>query len=267
MIKNQFLGSLLAGVAATATAVSALNMSEVPALAQSDATSAPYRSSQVGIPKGYTGFLVYLANGFAPPGEDLILGQAAINLFHKGVMNYTDGQIAAERQEAIAFFRQRFGINLQNTADYQFAAFTLNPQLNYRAYVVGGERVPKSGWIVRDGGWVVLVRNPKGVTLGGEFAGRQVPAGTGFVFGNYNILTNQRGINGKAREILISFKSGIPIVVAADGSFAFGCDLYSKDYGIGKAQGFVDPFPVPQNSQLLRANYRNVLTFSKDGGL
>jgi hypothetical protein len=43
-------------------------------------------------------------------------------------------------------------------------------------YSMAGERVPAEGWEVRDGGWQLVVIDPDGFELGGDFAGLTIPA-------------------------------------------------------------------------------------------
>ncbi|MBE9049168.1 hypothetical protein IQ243_01870 [Nostocales cyanobacterium LEGE 11386] len=259
MKKRNFL-QLTAGIAGTAATAATLKSFDAPALAQN--------STRAGLPNTYDGFLVGMGNGTFPRGELFIFGTPGIELFHKGVMMLTDAQVEAQRQEAMAFFTQKFRINLQNTADYLFTAFAVNPLLNYRVYVAAGEKVPNEGWIIRDGGWAVIVNNPNGITLD---SGSHVPFGSMFVFGDYNILTTERergsrvwGRGRQFREINISYRSFAPIIPTEDGSFYFRCDAFSVDFGPGQARGVSSP--VFQNG-LERANIRNVMTFNSEGGL
>jgi hypothetical protein len=141
-----------------------------------------------------------------------------------------------------------------------FAPSTFDPRNEYRAYVVSDERVPSSGWVVRDGGWSAIVVEPDGFTLDGEFAGIHVPQGTAFAFGDYNILRTLP--SGKAIEpILIHYESGGPIIPNADkhGGFMFRCDLFSEEFGHGLAQGIVAGVTLPDGR--FQQNVRNVLTF------
>ena len=253
MKKRQFL-KVSTVMAATATMIQAF---DTPVLARTRISS--------GIPEGFNGFLVYLANGEIEPTELFITGLEAINSFHKQIMKRTDLEIEAHRKEAITFFNERFGTDVENTSDYSLSSYQINPKANYRAYVVGGERVPASGWIIRDGGWLLAVNNPNGVTLGGEFAGVEVPSGTRFLFGDYNILATNHRYSRQFREIIINLKSAQPIIFAPDGSSSFRCDVTSEKYGVGKAQGI--SAPLLQDNGLERVNIRNILTFSDIGGL
>jgi hypothetical protein len=76
--------------------------------------------------------------------------------FQKQIMHRSDAQIAEEQAKALAFFKQRFGLDPAN-GDVSISMFMFDPRNNYRAYVVSGEAVPSSGWVVRDGGWNATV--------------------------------------------------------------------------------------------------------------
>jgi hypothetical protein len=217
-------------------------------------------------PDGFDKFLVYMAAGVYDPDEPNPLTP---EVFQREIMGRSDEEIAQDRAAAIAFFNERFGLNLTDPGGLftsftvngvRFASGTFDPRNEYRAYVVSEERVPSSGWVVRDGGWSASVVDPEGITLGGEFAGVHVPQGTAFAFGDYNILRTLP--SGKEIEpILIHYESGGPIIPNADkaGGFMFRCDLISEEFGHGLAQGIVAGVTLPDGS--FQQNVRNVLTF------
>src|SRR5215213_5999785 len=70
-----------------------------------------------------------------------------------------------------------------------FESFMSDPHNEYRAYVISGQEVPPENWVVRDGGRMVTVTDPEGITLGGEYEGMIVSVDTVLVFGDYNIET------------------------------------------------------------------------------
>lgn len=77
----------------------------------------------------------------------------------------------------------------------------------YRNYVAAGKQVLAKGWQVRDGGWRVVILDPTGMDLGGEFAGVHVGVGAQALFGNYNIA--ETGPNGRIRnERIIWYRAG-----------------------------------------------------------
>lgn len=147
----------------------------------------------------------------------------------------------------------------------------LNPKLEYRAYHVSGKKPPTEGWVIRDGGWILLVTDPQGLTLGGNFSGATVPAGTMFAYGEYNIHTSAS--NSSNEDIVISYRSGSPIVANPFGLTAFSCEISTSTIvdnfpngAEGLAQGFSGPF-APNQLGIIEGNIRNALTFSDDGGL
>ena len=219
-------------------------------------------------PDGFDKFLVYMAAGVYDPGDPNYVAPDA-EFFQREIMGRSDEEIAQDRATSIAFFNQRFGLNLTDPGGLftsftdngvQFIPFMFDPRNEYRAYVVSEERVPSSGWIVRDGGWNATVVEPDGLTLGGEFAGVHVPQGTVFVFGNYNILRTLP--SGKEIEpILIHYQSGGPIIPNADKheGILFRCELISEEFGNGLAQGIAAGVTLPDGR--FQQNVRNVITF------
>jgi hypothetical protein len=211
-----------------------------------------------------------MADGLYDPNDPSYTAPNAQE-FQRDVMQRSDAEIAQDRADAIAFYNQRFGLNLVDPGGDLFAPFTtddgvmftpfyFDPRNEYRAYVVSNEQVPSSGWVIRDGGWSASITNPDGYTLGGEFDGIHVPQGTMFAFGDYNI---QRTLPG-GREIeplLIHYQSGGPIIPNADqnGGMFFRCELFSEEFGEGLAQGIVAPQMLPDGR--IHQNIRNVVTF------
>ncbi len=216
-------------------------------------------------PAGYNKYLVFMANGVLPEEEVLIFGDAALELFHVGVMGRSEDEIAANGAEAAGFFGGRFGIDV-NDPRVLFSPVYFNPANSYRAYTVSGEHVPSEGWVVHDGGWIVLTLAP--ITLGGEegVAGIEVPANTIFLHGDYRIEPSRRVRGHRARPITIHYEAGSPVLPPANARDArsFQCLLSSDDYGSGLAQGIVGTVVVEGIAQ---QNFRNVLTFSDLGGL
>ncbi|HRI39277.1 MAG TPA: hypothetical protein PLO50_12020 [Nitrospira sp.] len=175
--------------------------------------------------------------------------------FQRNVMHRSDAEIGANRTEAITFFNSRFGVDVSNPNVY-FNGFEGMPDIQYRAVIVSHERVPKTGWHVHDGGWLAVVTNPDGLTLGGEFAGAHVPFGTMFLYGNYKV-------DRPHSPIVLHFQSRKPIMPDAEGSVVIDCEISSAVYGRGQAIGATLPIKLP-NGQLV-FNTRNVITFPPFG--
>lgn len=227
------------------------------------AVAAPPQDVNTPTPDGFGKFLVYMAAGVYDPADPNYAAPDGA-YFHKEIMGRSNAEIAQNRADAVAFFEQRFGLNPDEDAGVMFGPFMFDPRNDYRAYVVSGESVSSSGWVIRDGGWSLAVTAPDGITLGGEFEGRHVPAGTMMVYGDYNILALTQGqergnARGAQREpIIIHYQSGDPIIPGPDG-IAFHCELISEDFGHGLAQGVSAPEVLPDGRT--QANVRNVLTF------
>lgn len=211
-------------------------------------------------PAGYQKFLVYMANGTFNPNDPNYTAPTG-EFFQKQIMGRSDAQIADQRAQALAFFKQRFGLDPAN-GDVQITMSMLDPRYNYRAYVVGGETVPSTGWVVRDGGFNAVVT--KDTVLHGTYggaAGKPVPAGTAVTFGDYNI--DRRDPGGQSRPpLLLHYQSETPITVPdQDGVQTFRCELIDPVTGQhGIAQGVIAPPRDAGNGQI-QVSIRNVLTF------
>ncbi len=203
------------------------------------------------VPAGFDAFLVYMGNGIYDPND---AGYSAPDgmFFQQEIMGRSEAEIEQDQANAVAFFSERFGIDVIDNEDVMFMPFMFDPRNEYRVYVLAGRDVPPEGWVVRDGGWSVAVVNPDGITLGGEYDGVHVPQGSMMVFGDYNI-----DVPGED-PIIIHYQSGGPII-PTDQGIAFHCELISEDFGRGLAQG-ISAGTVHEDG-LFHANVRNVLTF------
>ncbi len=233
------------------------------------------RSPKAGdVPAGFEQYLVYMATGtvpFAPHPDPEITGCGTSlfcdgDYFHHTIMGRDADEVEAEAARAKAYFVDRFGIDVDAmvaAGRMRFFSFFLDPRGEYRAYTVAGRRAPAEGWVVRDGGFIAEVVDPAGIELGGDFANSGLPPlpfGGLMLFGNYNILAT--GKNGKRqREMVISYRSGMPMIANGWGEFVINCELSLNDFASGvhggKAQGMGLVLPGPGG---LTLSWRNVLT-------
>ena len=232
------------------------------------------------IPTGYTQeFRLLMASGVVdnaeqpdPPFVNCFNSFCDGEYFHKVVMGRTDAEIAVLEQMAKDFYWQRFGIDVDDPANIGriiFDDFVSDPRMNYRNYVVGGKSTPADGWFFYDGGWFIVVTDPNGFTLGGEFSDVHVPQNTLFFFGNYHFIETTK--NGKIRDrINVFYRSASPVVPVFDGAGGFRCELSldGQDFptGVqGQAQGFSGAIQISPTA--LKFNIRNVITFGPSAPL
>lgn len=223
-------------------------------------------------PDGYAQFGVLMANAEVPLE---MVAPVDGEKFHREIMGRDDDEYETVREEAIAFFEERFGIeNVDQDPNFVFRSYQVEPFSNYRMYQFTDENVPTSGWEVRDGGWMAVVINPEGYTYeGGWFDGVWSPPGTFMTYGDYNILTDDCGDEVECddpREIRVRYESRCPVEVEGPElpealSFSWSCDLYSEDFGFGLGQGIAEP-KLSDDGKSFQYNARNVWTFSELGG-
>jgi len=212
-------------------------------------------------PDGYEGFMVFMATGSIPVTDSFFLDGA---FFQETIMGRSPAEIEQNRADALAFFSSQFGIaDASNDPDLAFFSFYVDPRIEYRAYVISGERVPTSGYEVHDGGWIALVTNPDGITLGGEYPGREVPVNTVFSFGDYSVERTQNGWGPQPDPLVVHYQCNHPLVFTFSGGEVFDCALESDEFGDGLGQGVTTPLV---EDGVLMPNGRTVLTFSDDGG-
>jgi len=212
-------------------------------------------------PDSYQKFLVYMANGTYNPNDASYKAPDGM-FFQKQIMQRSDAEIADQHAKALAFFKQRFGVDPAD-GDVTVSSSMFDPRNNYRAYVIGGEQVHSGGFVVRDGG--LNARVTKDTYLHGTYGGddgKWVPAGTSVTFGDYNILRTAGASDEPAKPLILHYQSDTPIRPAnADGVRTFRCELIDPETGQhGIAQGVIAS-PRDAGSGNIQVSIRNVLTF------
>jgi len=183
-----------------------------------------------------------------------VFGGNGLN-FQRNVMQRNDFEIGRNRSEAITFFNSRFGVDVSNPGVY-FTGFEGMQDINYRAVIISNENVPRKGWNVNDGGWLAIVTNPAGLTLGGQFAGVHVPQFTMFIYGDYKV-------DRPHSPIVLHFQSRQPILPAENWKVVIDLDIHNEEYGRGHAIGATMPVRLPDGRLVF--NTRNVITFPPFG--
>jgi hypothetical protein len=222
-------------------------------------------------PRGFDMYIVYMADGFYDPATphpgrfpgcgNPVPGQCDSEYFQRNIMKRSSEEIAAEEAAAITFFNERFGLDVEDPANADrllLAPIMVDPRTRYRVRTMAGMQIDDRGWVLQDGGWLLAVIDPDGFDLGGEFEGTHVPTGAFVAFGDYYIsVPPQRG--SQRDPIIIHYQSDKPIVVNADGTVMFQCQLFSEEFGEGLAQGTSEWFNFEDG--FVKMNIRNVLTF------
>lgn len=220
-------------------------------------------------PEGFDHYMVLMAAGVLDLAEPNpapgVTGCAGLfcdgEFFQREIMGRDDAALAEFTAQAAAFFEDRFGVWVDDPAlagRISFGLFMTNPDWQYRMYTSSDSRTPAAGWPVRDGGYVLMVLDPDGIALGGEFEGSVAPAGSVMFYGNYNILI---GKGASADELVMLFKSSRPAQIQADGSVSLLCELEHEQWGSGFAA--VSVANVPLTDTLVQGVGRNVLTFPR----
>ena len=213
-------------------------------------------STEAEVPDGFDKYIVYSAAGrfdtsVAPKEGNLGMW------FHKDIMGRNDMEIAEAKAEAVEYIEAQFGPNLPEPMP-----FGVDPRVEYRAYVISGESVPSEGYVVRDGGFMVMLQ--KATVLFGRYGGEQgkvVPAGTMIVYGTYNI---DRSPTGKD-PLIIQYRSASPVIQhPLEPGFKFDCVAISDEFGEGRAQGLA-AHQMLEGGNVQQSNIRTVLTFPAYG--
>ncbi len=216
-------------------------------------------------PEGYEALAVFIANGELPGDEpQALVGDFS---FFTDIMHWDTTTIDQWRQEKLDRLADKIGVDdPANHPDLQVLMGTTNPNLNYHVVSFTGRAVPPEGWRVREGFLIAVVTNPAGLSLAGELEGLHVPVGTIVGGGGvYNLEVTNRHGHVTGEDIVFHFTTALPIQTVASGVAAFTCDVESDRFGAGIGQGIISNVPIGDG--MVKANFRNVLTFSAQDGL
>ncbi len=226
--------------------------------------------------KPHSGFgfhMAYIASGFdnCTGGNDRCNTESGLVVddngelvtgdhFERVTLGRDEIELEQHRLAAIDLFATRFDDEIiaeiegvHNLSDViawvnnNITPFTLDPRSGYRAIAISGQVVPTRGFMVRDGGWQIVVNGRIGV------------------FGEYSILTQfNPSANAFAKDrsdLVLHYQSRNLINFNPDpfGPTAFDCEIWLGDYDEvnpqwkGLAQGLFNPSsPSP--------NIRNIIT-------
>lgn len=175
--------------------------------------------------------LTLIADGpFTVPGADA--PPPVVDEFYAERFGLDEADLKARNEEAVAHFSSYFGADVsdeENAARLALVPFIVNPSVDYRVTAVNGEEV-ESAYTVHDAGWILVVLDPEGFELGGNFPGIVAGPGPVATVGDY-------GIEQDGKVIRIKYEATRPMNVTADGVMDFECALTSEDFGEGLGRG------------------------------
>jgi hypothetical protein len=221
------------------------------------ATSNGARPGHVATPaEGFVKTALLMGNGIVDPNQLIIFDMS----YHTDIRKRSTEQIAAHRALAIAHFEDTFEIDvaaLESQGKVVFSPFILTDDMQYRVFSMSDIWVPSAGFQMADGGWLLMVTDPSGITVNGDTL---IPSGSMSVYGEYFIMAEN--IAGKSQEpVIVHYQSDRFIITGFYGETPILCDVFHPDWGWGKAQGVALMFPEGDG---MNANTRNVFTFAGD---
>ena len=210
------------------------------------------------------------------PDSEPFFFRTATNFF-QNVMMFNTTEIQQVTDDAITFFRDKFGVDFSNadpdangtrhldSINATFIPYELNPDLGYS--------ITFNRWTVdrtrrsycsdnRDGGFIVIFGSDTILhgTYGGV-TGLPIKANERVLYGFYNIplCSNQS-------PMIIQFQSASPVRIdTVDGFATINCDLSSRELGPGIAQGVFRVIPLGDGN--IQYTIRNLFTFPPHPGL
>jgi hypothetical protein len=207
-------------------------------------------------PAGYSEYLVFIQDGSYDPA-DPSFEPPTKQAMEREVWGFSEAEAAQFEVDAKAFFLDRFGVDVDDPANvdritYDF--YILDPRANYRVVTMANRVVPPEGWPVSDAYYGVIITDPAGYELGGEFTGITVPVGSALAYGRYQIETDA------GEKIPIEFQSTSPFTFDVFGTMSFRCDLFNEELGgVGEASGIWHGTQAANGHFMV--NLRNVLTW------
>lgn len=141
----------------------------------------------VSTPQGYRGLVVFAGeNRYRSDVDTIYLDDESLEFQYK-IMRRNRDEIQQHKTKAAKYFKERFGLDVEDTERLQLRPYKIDPRANLKAYAISGKKLPKKGITVKSGGWFLEVIAPQGLLLGGEMAGLQVAEGTFFLYGDHRV--------------------------------------------------------------------------------
>lgn len=231
------------------------------------------------LPEGFSMYLTFMGTGLydweSPHPEipncfrQLCVG----DYFFDEILGLDEAAKQEWYEEAVIIWSTRFGIDPE---DPQWAGrvtaipFYADPRNDIRAYSMAGTRIHRHGWHVLDGGWLLIVTDPNGIELGGEYSGLHVGPNTVFSRGKY--LVQARTRHGRfLADIEIDYQARGPISFVPGLPFVGNCEIIHTtingeptSWGIGQAQP--SQVALETSTGEVKLSYRNILTWGAGGG-
>lgn len=131
-----------------------------------------------------------------------------------------------EAADTKAFIAERFGIDVDSMlaqGRVSFDNWELKQDILCRARVLSGAYVPEEGLPFRSGGYALIVTDPNGIVMGGEFAGVVLEAGAGVGKGYWTVTKKNN------RKLRLGWKTKIPLNRPISKSPLFYTDVWDLD--------------------------------------
>ena len=188
--------------------------------------------------------------------------------FFKTYMQFRDTAIQHTVDDAIQFFKDRFGLDFSaSTPNGKNERFFENAKMSPYVlppdefnYIVTVNNWFRSGntrstcYLIRDGGFEVTFSANQ--TLRGSYGGATGKQAGLLSYGFYNIEVC------KQSPIIIQYQSATPFrIEPIDGIGIINCELYNRVLGHGRAQGIVTVIPDPDEPGRSRVSARSTFTF------
>ena len=231
------------------------------------------------LPEGFTMYLTFMGTGLydlESPNPEIpnCFQQLCVgDYFFDEILGFDDAAKEDYYQQAVTIWSTRFGINPEDpqwVGRVSAIPFYADPRNNIRAYSMAGTRIHRQGWEVLDGGWLLIVTDPEGIELGGDYAGLHVGPNTVFSRGKYIVQARTR--HGRfLADIEIDYQARGPIAFIPGLPFVGNCEIIGTtingelvDWGLGQAQP--SQIAVEVSTGESKMSYRNILTWGAGGG-
>ncbi len=195
--------------------------------------------------------------------------------FFREIMHFSEEEIEKATEDAITFFRTKFGLDFSNTQPndlgqrfFENAIFSpfvvsedIESTITFNRWIVNG-RTKSICFKNRDGGFLVSFTAER--TLFGTYGGSQgkvILPGGGLTWGFHNIPVCPQ------QPLVIRYESGTPFrTEPVDGIGIINCDLYHRELGEGTSRGIAIVTPT-DDPDIIHFSFRTVFTFPRSPGL
>lgn len=174
---------------------------------------------------------LFLADGEYDPLDASVV-PPTFDAFFTDRLGWSTDDIDAVRSDAKAHMAKRYGIDVDGLVAegrMQWLELHIDPRANYRAYALPGYAIGPEGWTIHEITLSAIAIDPKGIELGGPYAGARFGPGPVGAYGYYQVEPDDNDLD----PLVIQYQTNGLMGTSFDGRNLLFCEMTSDALGTG----------------------------------